>query len=196
MSTEPSLLALIQHPSVTIDPMPTPPMADPDNVAALQRLVERLEAQLTPRGPTMDEDWYGWIPLPIATFLENMHSARHLMGPGRHSFLDIGSGIGTKLILAHELGFEAHGVERWPAYANTSRQIAPFAEVRVCDAAQLGSYHAYDLVYLYGIATSQAEHDRINRQITSRMRRGALFFCARQPFPAWLEHLGGLIWRA
>jgi SAM-dependent methyltransferase len=178
-----------------VEPQPIPAIADPDNAAAVQRLIERLEANITPAGPVLDPDWYGWIPLPLANFLEGMLLARRILGPGRHRFLDIGSGIGTKLILAHELGFHAFGIERWHPYLHVSQRIAPFATVVHADAARYEPYHTFDLIYLYGVATDPADHEQINRHITSRMRAGALFFCARRPFPAWLEHAGGLIWR-
>lgn len=197
-STSP-LSALIdrgQLPSVhQLDPQPLPATADPDSIAATQRLIERLEAQLTPSGPVLDEDWYGWIALPLKTFLEGMLIARRILGPGQHRFLDVGSGIGTKLILAHELGYKAHGIERWKPYVQTSEQIAPFATVLHADAARYSAYDAWDLVYLYGIATDPSDHEQINRHITHHMRPGALFFCARQPFPTWLEHVDHLIWR-
>jgi hypothetical protein len=173
-----------------------PAIADTDNQAAIQNLIERLEANLAPTAPVPDPNWYGWIPLPLGTYLENMLTARRILGPGRHRYLEIGSGIGTKLILAHELGWQTTGIERWGPYAEVSRQLAPFATIHHADAASWSDYGSSDLIYLYGIATDPSDHDAINHHITRRMRTGTLFFCARRPFPTWLEHIDRLIWRA
>lgn len=174
---------------------PLPSIAIPEARAAVQALVERLEANHTPPGPTKDPHWYSWIPLPLHTFLENMLMARTILGPGTHRFLDVGSGIGTKLILAHELGFKATGIERWRPYIDVSRRLAPMARVLHGDGAQYMAYNLYDLVYIYGIATDPNDHARINAHIAGQMKPGALMFCARRPFPEGLEHQGGLIWR-
>jgi SAM-dependent methyltransferase len=172
-----------------------PATADADAIAAIQRLIERLEANYTPTGPKDDLNWYGWIGLPIAVFLEGMLAARRILGVGRHRFLDVGSGIGTKLILAHELGWATTGIERWRPYVEVSRHLVPFAKVHVGDGARYMSYGAHDLVYLYGIAVDPGDHEAINRHIARQLKPGALFFCARRPFPEGLEHVAELVWR-
>jgi SAM-dependent methyltransferase len=192
----PDLIARGQVPNVTqVEPQQLPSIAEPEARAAVQALIERLEANYLPRGPTQDEYWYGWIALPLGTFLEGMLTARAVLGPDKHRFLDVGSGIGTKLILAHELGWHTTGIERWRPYIDVSRRLAPMARVLHGDGAQFMSYHRYDLIYLYGIATDPSDHEQINQHIVKQMKPGALFFCARRPFPDGLEHVAELIWR-
>jgi SAM-dependent methyltransferase len=187
-----ALIAAGQLPTVSHAPATT---HDPDAVNATQALIERLEAQLTPPGPTQDPDWYGWIGFPVAGFIANLLTARQFYPERSARFLDVGSGIGTKLILAHELGWVTGGVERWAAYAEVSRRLAPFAHVFSTDAQQFDCYHHYDLVYYYGLAPDQVIDAQIKRHITDRMKPGALFFSGRRPHPDWLEHREALIWR-
>lgn len=187
--------AFTEHPNVNRQPsQPTHPLAHHDTIYATQALIERLEAHLTPNGPTHDPDWYGWIPLKHQTFMTGMLACRQTLGHGHHRFLDVGSGIGTKLILAHELGYQAAGIERWQPYVDMSRRIAPFAHVFHANAEDF-EFYDFDVVYYYGLAPDMDHDGQIKRHITDRMKPGALFFTARHPFPDWLEHVGGLIWR-
>jgi SAM-dependent methyltransferase len=188
--------AFAEHPNVQEQPSaPIHPAAHHDSINATQALIERFEAHLTPPGPTRDPNWYGWVPLKHHVFMAGMLQARQILGDGQHRFLDVGSGIGTKLILAFELGFKAAGVERWEPYIAASRQLAPFALVYPDNAEGFPFYHNYDLVYYYGLAPDMTRDGEIKRSITDRMKPGALLFTARRPFPDWLEHVGGLIWR-
>lgn len=167
----------------------------PDSIAAISEVLERLEAQITPRGPVEDEQWYGWIPFPLDQFIEGMRICRQQLGPGWHRFLDIGSGIGTKLALADALGFESFGIERWKPYVDVSDRCFPHCPVIVSEANYPNEYDRFDVVFLYGCATSSAEHERLNRVITGQMKSGALFFAPKPPLPVWLEHVDGPIWR-
>jgi hypothetical protein len=93
------------------------------------------------------------------------------------------------------LGWQAEGVERWGPYVEVAERIAPMAAHWRMNAQEFDDWHLFDLVYYYGLAPEQGRDERIKRHIADRMKPGALLFCARRPFPTWLDHIDGLIWR-
>ena len=110
-------------------------------------------------------------------------------------FLDVGSGLGTKLHLARILGFDAHGLELRGHYADASRELFSDCPVTVGDASAFSDYDAFDVVYCYRPCVDPDEQTRLNRLISERMATGALFFSAGGPWPDWLDHVGGQVWR-
>jgi SAM-dependent methyltransferase len=203
MTTTPP--SFTNHPNVTqIPTLPQPASADPDAINATQHLINRLEAHHTPPGPTQDPDWYGWIPLPHDTFLQGLLQARRILNrygtpppDGRYTFLDVGSGIGTKLIIAHELGYHPTGIERWQPYITTSQQLAPFAHTHHLNAAHIAGafYRTFDLIHYYGCAPDPERDGRIKQRITNAMKPGSILFTTRQPYPTDMDHVATFLWR-
>lgn len=159
-----------------------------------QPLVDRLEAAVC--GDEWDKPtWYGWAPLPLLDFYDGMRVAREALGPGRHSFLDVGAGIGSKVFAAHWLGFEASGVEHHEPYVDVARRLFPEVTVTLGTALDFEDYGSFDVVYCYRIAVNPDLQVTVNRYVADRMRRGAVFFSAGGPYPDWLEHVEGQVWR-
>jgi 2-polyprenyl-3-methyl-5-hydroxy-6-metoxy-1,4-benzoquinol methylase len=179
--------------SITIERSHAPAW-DPDAIRAVQELIERYEAQVTPTTPK-DEAWFGWIPLRFDVFLEGLLVARERLGIGRHRLLEIGSGLGSKLVLAHALGFDAMGIEHHQPYVDACRQLFPHVEVRGTDAESFEAYGGFDVIYSNRVASSLDRQDQIHRRISEQMRPGALLFAANSRPPDWLEHVAGLVWR-
>lgn len=177
-----------------------PASAHPDAIRATQELIERLEANHTPPATIPDEAWYSFIPLPIETFLQGMHTARLTLGPGRHRFLEVGAGIGTKTCLANALGYDAHGIELHQPYVDVAHRIFPHVTIDCANAQTYDNYGAFDLIYCYRVAVNRDLQDEINHRIANQMHDGAIFFSASGsgPYPDWdgvLEHIQGLVWR-
>jgi SAM-dependent methyltransferase len=194
------------HPNVTQIPTThQPASADPDAINATQALINRLEAHHTPPGPTQDPNWYSWIPLPHDTFLQGLLQARQILNrygtpppSGRYTFLDVGSGIGTKLIIAHELGYHPTGIERWQPYIEVSRKIAPFAPVihaNANDIAVAVGLRQFDLIHYYGCAPDPDRDGHIKQRITNAMKPGSILFTTRKPYPDHLERVAPFLWR-
>jgi SAM-dependent methyltransferase len=169
--------------------------ADPRTVAATQELIERFEAQFLPRTP-YDDAWYGWIPLRLDYFYAGMVAARDRLGDGAHRFLEVGSGIGTKLCLAHALGWAATGLELHAPYVEVSRRIFPHVEVIEGSAETFDGFGNFDLVYAARVAIDRTHQARILRRMVEEMRPGALLFAPSVdgPYPEWLENVGGFVW--
>ena len=157
----------------------------------MQLLLDRLESAVSP--PLPDETrFYGWQPLPLIDFYRGLD----VIGPGAgRSFLDVGSGIGSKLSLASQSGFAPEGIERHAAYVQTSLGLFPDLPVTLGTADAFDRYDAFDVVYCYRPCVDPNEQTRLNHLISDRMRPGALFFSAGGPYPDWLTLLGDQVWR-
>ena len=162
-----------------------------DPMTAAQMLVENLGLHLAPDDG--DPDRYYWAPLPLVDFFAGMAiCAEHATGK---RFLEIGSGIGTKLFVASAMGWDVRGVEVRANYATVSRNIFPQLPVYKSAAETYVGYDRVDVVYCYRPLKDAEAQARLNRLIADRMRPGALLFSAGGPYPDWLEHISGEVWR-
>lgn len=148
-----------------------PPMAANE---VLQRTIARLESVLRPPNAG-DGVHYPYIPLPYDSFIENLS----VVGPGNgRSFLDVGCGIGTKLVMANKMGWKVSGIEIHEPYMEKATLIAPFAELERIDANLYDGYGDFDLVYLYNPMIEVRRSALLARHIVSLMRPGAFLFAA------------------
>lgn len=168
------------------------------NWNAIGALVEQLEAVHLPPDP-QDVVWYGWEPAPLLDFLEGMTAAADFReadgatAPGR--FLDVGSGIGSKLVVAAALGWSADGIERYEPYARVSVDLFPKHPVTVVNAMNYRGYDLYDLVYCDRLGRQDSAQEQLLAHVTRHMRPGALLFAFGPPYPDWLDHVSGYVWQ-
>lgn len=114
---------------------------------AVANVMSRLERAWFPNEVTnLDESW-DYQAWPVDEFLYGLELAATLT-EGR-KFVDVGSGIGTKLALASEMGWEPHGIEFRPQYAAMTSYICPEARVAQIDARVVQTYGNFDLIYAY-----------------------------------------------
>jgi SAM-dependent methyltransferase len=184
------------------EPVPNvlPAAAAPDALRAVQELWERFEANLMPPPPKDPDaiERFSYIPLALEPFLKGMALCREVLGLGRHRFLEVGSGIGTKAALAHALGFDAYGLEYHEPYVDVAHRLFPHVNYACGDARDPHlDYDEFDVVYCYRVAVNRDVQGKINRRIADDLHPGALFFSASGsgPYPEWLEHVDGLVWR-
>lgn len=159
-----------------------------DTATTLDQTVQRLEAGwYTPHG---DDTGFDLHSLPVHEFLAGLAACGE---PGR--FVDLGCGVGTKLLIAHLLGWQTHGVERHADYAAAARRLVPEATVAVGDAWQ-ADLAGFDVVYSYRLMVDLDAQHELNASIVKRMSPGALFFCAGSD-PDGLEPVtaGSSVWR-
>lgn len=161
--------------------------------AAMQDLVERLEAGLLPivePGPG-DEIWG---PLPFAEFMRGEAiCAEH--AAFTKNWLEVGSGPGSHLHLAKVLGWNVEGIEVQPEYVGLSYKLFPEYPVTIVDAAEFDGYARFDVIYYYGIKVAQDDNIELLRSITERARRGALVFAPGGHDPDWLERVADDVWK-
>jgi SAM-dependent methyltransferase len=143
----------------------------------IEQLVVKLQDQImniTPLPPSTE--WFDWQSLPLSWFYAGMLEASKKLGPGRHKFLDVGSGIGTKLYLADSLGFDPYGIEHNADYVDISRTLWPEYPVYLVNALDYVEYDAYDVIYSYRLARNDDLQRQVNEHIVQHMREGAIFF--------------------
>lgn len=147
---------------------------------AVERLVLKLEIALLPEHEP-SAPWFDWQSLPLVQFFSGMSLCMDKLGPGRHKFLDVGSGIGTKLFLADCLGFEAHGIERRQEYVDVSKRLWPEYPVKCMNALEYETYDKFDVIYSYRLGRQDDLQTTVNKYIVDRMKRDAIFFSTDTP---------------
>lgn len=163
---------------------------------ALSELVERLEMGYNPPRVS-DPDWHSYMGFPLPFFLKGLEVCREALGEGEHPFLEVGSGLGSRLCLARSLGWDAEGLEIHHVYRTISRAVFPHCRVTLGDASTFEGYDKFDVVYAYRFANDNARQNEVNRFIADQLKPGALFWApsGSGPYPTWLEHVDGLVWR-
>lgn len=167
-------------------------------------------ARVIARGVQLDAEWQGKTQqsaadkaryTPFMPF--NMFAYLALLGeavawfaddrPGRRdiTFLDIGCGPGSKLLVTRDIyGLDAHGVDRDPEYVAAARSLGLSAEV--ADAARWTGYGRPDLIWFNRVLRDAAEQNALENRVWSQMAPGAVVMCANleQPPPqAWFPVL-------
>ncbi|MEM9049630.1 MAG: class I SAM-dependent methyltransferase [Pseudomonadota bacterium] len=98
------------------------------------------------------------IPLAASLFLAHVHFAwRVLAAQGRSEtarFIDVGSGAGSKVVLASRVFAQADGLELDPGYAEASRRMLGQRFTTNCrtiegDALEFDGFDGYDVIYFF-----------------------------------------------
>jgi trans-aconitate methyltransferase len=117
-------------------------------------------------------EFYSYISFDNAVFVRTLELVRDLT-EGRQ-FVDVGCGIGTKLVLAHVMGFAVTGIECREQYAATAHWVCPDAKIENADARGYWPYDAFDVVYMYRPIQSGEGQAALDAWIYERARPGAL----------------------
>ena len=148
----------------------------PHELDALSELIERLEQAWLPGAYPESERFHGYEPLAIPVFLRGMRE----LGPadGRR-LLEVGCGIGTKLVLARALGWhDLTGIESHRPYLEAARRLCPWPEVELveADALDFDRYGDFDVVFMYRPLVRTEEQRQLEQAVAAAMRPGALAF--------------------
>ncbi len=92
-------------------------------------------------------------------------------------FLDVGCGIGTKLLLARFLGWgDVTGIELRPEYGEVARRLCPEADVFVADAFEWDGYGEFDVVFMYRPCIPDDLERHLEDRVLSLMKPNAHAF--------------------
>lgn len=152
------------------------------------------EASLPSAGD--DRTTYGWIPFPSGAFVDMLLESFFLLKQDRtKKFLDVGSGIGTKLMLASVL-FDAHGIELSDEYIYQS-ELLGCKNVIKADALQFDRYGEFDLVYFYRPFRSDQMQKDFEARLGEMMKPGALLapMHTLADWSANYEQVSNYVWR-
>lgn len=115
-----------------------------------------------------------WMPADIAQFLVLLIEAIE-EAPG-NSFLEVGCGPGTKMLLARELfGLDVTGFDRVPEYVVAAKELG--LNVAECDAFDFQAYNKFDIVFFNRPFRDPETQRDLERLIYSRVRRGSVVIC-------------------
>jgi SAM-dependent methyltransferase len=146
----------------------------------------RMAADVLPLAGT-----YGYRPLANHDWLPAFEAARANLAPGAR-FLDVGCGLGVKVLRAASAGLDAWGLELRPRYAELARKLG--AQVIDGDARQWDGYGEFDCVFLFHLLRDYEPELDLERQVAGAMRPGTVLMLFGVWRPEW-EVLGPNCWR-
>ena len=137
--------------------------------------IEQLEQEWLEREGHLRQDpiLYGWEPYPPSRFLALLQIAAAQFEPGPDiRFLDVGGGIGTKALIAKQMGMDAWSIEMFPEYVLQSVELG-VSTIRA-DIRTFDGYGAYDILYVNHPIREPDEQDKLEHEIHVQMKLGAV----------------------
>lgn len=97
------------------------------------------------------------------------------------TFLDVGCGVGDKLLIAHNKGLDSDGIELSPTLANAARQVSPLSFVFETDLFKFKHYNNYDIIFVFNPTCYGGE--KVIKAITKRITSPCLilYTCTTLP---------------
>lgn len=141
-------------------------------IAALSVAVERLEGAWLPAELPLHEEFFPYQPTPMPDFIADLEIAL-TRATGRR-YLEVGCGLGTKMVIAQAAGLEVHGIEAREQYAAMARYLCPEAKVEIADARYYGAYAAFDIVFCYRPLISEKGTAALEDFLDAEMRPDAV----------------------
>ncbi len=165
--------------------------------AAFRRL-HRILNPLEQDAAAAEAGAYGDIGLPQSRFVALAHAAYRVgLAQERKTmdFLDVGCGMGLKLLTAAGFFDGVAGIELDPGYAERARDFLgaaalPKWTVVQGDARAFGSYGEFDVVYMFRPLEAQAAMAELEAHIVGGLAPGALVIGPYRGFEARHRALG------
>lgn len=122
-------------------------------------------------GRDRPEAYLPWMPFSIPDFIALLAEA--LPETTGDRFLDIGCGIGTKMMLTEEIfGLEVQGIERVPEYAKEARSRG--LAITEADARGWDGYGDFDIIFFNRPFFNQEMQAELEHQVWTDMKPGAV----------------------
>lgn len=116
---------------------------------------------------------FNFVPFPCGVFVDILTEAYDYLGhDSSKKFLDIGCGIGTKVILACSF-FDAYGIEFNEKDVEKAK-ILGLNRVGNCDAMAFDNYAIFDVLFYYRPFFDQELYGQFESMIHQKMKPGAL----------------------
>lgn len=146
-----------------------------------------LEAQWlkSPAGRDNPAIYTPWMPFSWPDFVALLAEA--LPEATGDRFLEVGAGVGTKMMLAREIfGLDVRGVERVPEYVKAARENG--LAVDEADALTYDGYKDADIVFFNRAFRDQVLEGQLEEHVWAEMKSGAVVIAANllnPPPPSW-----------
>lgn len=121
-----------------------------------------------------------WMPFPMFDFLALVAEALPESSGG--TFLEVGCGCGTRMLLAREVfGLDVFGIDRVPEYVNEAWKLGLRAEV--ANALGWDSYGKFGLVWFNRPFRDPLLQRQLEQQVWADMAPGAVVIAANLEAP-------------
>lgn len=127
---------------------------------------------------------FQYVPLPINEFLfyieysSNLFEETKKLDPKSNvNFIDVGCGIGTKLVLVSDLFRKVTGIEINSDYSKISRILARTRQninVITKDALKFKKYKDFDIIYFYRPFRSSILQEKLENKIFEESKEGCI----------------------
>ena len=119
-----------------------------------------------------DETNHGFIPFPCQTFMDMIIEAYVHLGQIRgKKFLEVGCGIGTKVLLA-QVFFDGHGIEFDRTIEKAS--VLGVKNLTQADCLAYDKYGEYDFLYFFRPIRAAEKQIEFEHRIHDQMKSGAV----------------------
>jgi trans-aconitate methyltransferase len=148
--------------------------------AAIAR-AQQLDAQWQ-RNPAGRDDARStpWMPFPLFDFIALVAEA--LPDSAGESFLEVGCGIGTRMLVASTVfGLDAHGIDRVDEYVAQASELGCSAEV--ADALTWDDYGKYDVIWFNRPFRDRGLQRQLEARVWEAMKPGAVVIWANLEMP-------------
>lgn len=198
-----------QHPLALLPDPPGHDSAEGMESAALERFFEHLHLALSPKAPLLTTgDLHGDIPLPMIRFLHLIRAAGRLLRaldrPEPWSFVDVGCGLGLKLLAAQEVFDQLAGVEIDAATAARAKRLLSAARrnrmqadasptpwltgtlpparatIHAGNALDFTGYGNFDVIYAYRPIAEPKARARLEHRMVGMAQPGTILIL---PYP-------------
>lgn len=145
-------------------------------------IVPQIEGLLVPssvkRETKRKKGEFEYIPLDMDVFVSQIRKVCELQDKAglsyhEHTFVDVGCGIGTKLLVASELaGWTPVGIESSLEYLRVARRLIPDGIWIQKDALKI-DYSPYDVIYFYCPCYDEEKQRELETRIIEMAKPGA-----------------------
>lgn len=168
---------------------------------AYQHCFDRLHGYFSPTPPHLyspEIGRHGDVPYPFTGFFRLMQVVRRLvlaLGHRSASFLDVGCGVGLKLVQAAEFFDVVHGFEFDPDRAAAAHLLVERSRRMhdrgfCADALTFDGYGDYDVIYAYKPLSDPELLQQMERRILAQVKPGCLLILPYFEFEFRFEELG------
>ena len=165
-------------------------MTKPGDIRAAIHEAQELDAQWI-RHPAGRDDRRStpWMPFPLFDYIALLAEAMPVTEGDR--FLEIGCGVGSKMLVARELfGLDVHGFDRVPAYIQQARNLG--LDAVEADALGYDGYGKYDIVWFNRPFRDAKLEFQLEQEVWDSVAPGAVVIGANLealPPPTWMTVL-------
>jgi hypothetical protein len=124
-------------------------------------------------GKTVVGDRFSFVPFPCGAFIDLLYEAFFVLDQDRtKKFLDVGCGMGTKVVLACSL-FDAYGIECEKEYVDKANLLG-LNRVGHVDAFLFDKYDIFDVIYYYRPIHDYDKYRMFEQKIHKEAKSGAI----------------------